>query len=282
MARDGKSAVFEYLFNSRWDAKSQTLINPLVTLEEVRQAIQDCNDADGGNRSTRNPANFLKDYQRRRKTANDRWPKPIRKAGFTVVQRTSKGLCFEFVKLDKGADPFPVLGDCKKAERIKVQSLSMPLASKSLGRSDEAWLTQVAVKLKFIESYFALSASPRNIVEIDHLQMNAKLRQSEIDSVYLYTEDTAGNRAHGLILLEAKGFTEDVGHDQLLHGLKAGKGLLGDIAETLLPMALKVVHDSLVHVMEFEPVAKRDVDGTHELALAHEAVVEVVPSVPGI
>lgn len=283
MAKDDKSIVFEHMFESRWDDTTKTLSDPLFMLEDVSQAIAACNALDGKNRSTRNPANFVKDYPRHRNAANKKWPKRIKDAGYTIKQRTGGGKCFEFVKMLPGQLPFPLIGDWEKAERLKVQSLSMPLASRRLGRNDEAWLTQVAVKLHLIEAYFSLSNSGRNVVEIDHLQMNAKLNKSEIDSIYRYTEKLdEDDLRHGLILLEAKGKSEDVSHDQLVNALGAGKTLLDDETDLLLTMALKAVKGAGVHVMEFEVVHESDIAGKAELDLVHEAVIEISPPVPGI
>lgn len=282
MAKDLKSPVFEFMFESRWDELTKQLSDPLFTLEDVSDAIFACNEQDGQKRSTNNPANFVKDYPRRRNAANNKWPARIRNAGYTIKQRTGGGKCFEFVKMAPGQLPFPTIGDWKGAERFKVQSLSMPLASKKLGRSDEAWLTQVAVKLNFIESYFSLSQSKRNIIEIDHLQMNAKLNQSEIDSIYLYVEEVDGKTHQGLILLEAKGKSEDVSIDQIINSLKAGESLLTVEAQCLLPMALKVVDNAAVHVIEFEVVRKEEIAGKADLPVVHEAVIEIHPHVKGI
>jgi hypothetical protein len=280
--RDDKSAVFEHMFLSRWDPATNSLINALFTLDDVANAIAECNRKDGKARSVNNAANFAKDYMRKRAAANQRWPERIRRAGYTIRQVTGGGNCFQFVPIPPGHLPFPLMGDALNAQRFKVQSLSIPLASKSLGRDDETWLTQVAVKLHFVEAYFALSGTPRKIIEIDHLQMGAKLRLGEIDSVYRFIEDREGSRVEGLILLEAKGRKEDVGRDQLINCLKGGKSLLRDTSMTLLPMALKVIGNSEVHVMEFELVAREEVDSKTDLELRHEAVIQVVPPVPGL
>lgn len=281
MAKDDKSIVFEYMFDSRWDDATKTLTDPLFMLEDVSQAIAACNAQDGKKRSTRNPANFVKDYPRHRIAANKKWPKRIKDAGYKIKQVTGGGKCFEFVKMLPGELPFPLIGNAEKAERFEAQSLSMPLASRRLGRKEEAWLTQVAVKLHLIESYFSLSNSSRNIIEIDHLQMNAKLNNSEIDSIYRYTEEVEGGDVYGLILLEAK-MGEDVSPDQLINSLHSGKTLLDEETKVLLTMAIKAVKGSAVHIMEFEAVTEDSVDATAELALEHEAVLELRPAVPGI
>lgn len=283
MPADKKSVVFEHIFNARWDSSTRVLSKPLVTLEDVSDAMAQCSAKDGLERSNRNPANFVKDYTRKRGAANNKWPARIKNAGYTVKQRTGEGKCFEFVKMAIGQLPFPLIGDWENAELIKVQSLSMPLASKQLGRSDEAWLTQVAVKLNLIESYFALSTSKREIIEIDHLQMNAKLSQSEIDSIYLYVEEEASGETHqGLILLEAKGKSEDISIDQIINSLKAGEKLLGGEVQHLLPMALKVVAPGTVHVLEFEVVHRDALSNKNNLPVVHEAIIEIIPKVKGI
>jgi len=281
MAKDDKSIVFEYMFDSRWDEATQTLTDSLFMLEDVSQAIAACNAQDGKKRSTRNPANFVKDYPRHRNAANKKWPQRIKDAGYKIKQRTGGSKCFEFIKMLPGELPFPLIGNAEEAERFKAQSLSMPLASRRLGRKEEAWLTQVAVKLHLIESYFSLSNSSRNIIEIDHLQMNAKLNNSEIDSIYRYTEEVEGENSYGLILLEAK-MGEDVSPDQLINSLHSGKSLLDDETKVLLTMAIKAVKGSAVHIMEFEAVNQDDIDSTAELDLQYEAVIELHPSVPGI
>jgi hypothetical protein len=281
-SRDDKSAVFEHMFLSRWDPATNSLVDALFTLGDVTKAIAECNQSDGKTRSVKNAANFAKDYMRKRSAANQRWPDRIRRAGYTIRQVTGGGNCFQFIPIAPGELPFPLMGDAFNAQRLRVQSLSMPLASKSLGRDDETWLTQVAVKLHFIEAYFALSGTPRKVVEIDHLQMGAKLRLGEIDSIYRFIEDREGARFEGLILLEAKGRKEDLGRDQLINCLKAGKSLLRGTPTVLLPMALKVIGNSEVHVMEFELVRKDEVDTKTELELRYEAVIQVVPPVPGV
>jgi len=141
MPKEQKTKIFEHFFNQRWDPTTRSLSNPVVTIAEVGVAITALSTL-----KPDNPANFLKDYQRKRGSANRKWAgTPMFAAGYTVVQRTGTGDCFEFVKLQSGqTDPFPMLGNWKSAETLEIQSLSIPLASKSLGRTDETWLTQVA------------------------------------------------------------------------------------------------------------------------------------------
>jgi hypothetical protein len=60
-----KTPIFETLFFGRWDG--QELSNSLVTLQEVSDGIQQLNtDNPDDPLSTRNPANFFKDFIRKR------------------------------------------------------------------------------------------------------------------------------------------------------------------------------------------------------------------------
>jgi hypothetical protein len=82
-------------------------------------------------------------------------------------------------------------------EATPVSSLHLSRATRQLGRRDEAWLTQMLVKLRVLETHFALH-SPRKLESIDHLQMTLKLRSAEIDSLYVASEivgDLRGERS---------------------------------------------------------------------------------------
>jgi hypothetical protein len=59
-----KTDIIAWLFDRRWDAAAQQLSSPVVTLEEVAAAIRIYNLANPGRKamSTRNPANFFKDF----------------------------------------------------------------------------------------------------------------------------------------------------------------------------------------------------------------------------
>ena len=71
-------------------------------------------------------------------------------------------------------------------------------------------------------------------------------------------------------------------HDQLINALEAGVTLLSDETQLVMSMALKVVKDSAVYVMEFEVVHKSVVANKAKLDLKHEAVIEVHPPLPGV
>ena len=75
-----KTAIIQRLFEDRLQADG-SLSNPLVTLADVSAAIVAHNTRTGDAMSTRNPANFFKDFIRVRKTANLNWPSSIFAAG---------------------------------------------------------------------------------------------------------------------------------------------------------------------------------------------------------
>ena len=56
-----KTLVVEYLFKKYWDERSSSLTKSLMSLDDVAQAIRECNRSQGTALSDRNPANFLKD-----------------------------------------------------------------------------------------------------------------------------------------------------------------------------------------------------------------------------
>ncbi len=188
-----KSAIIEEIFKERWNSTRGELSDPLVTLQDLSKAIQNYNSSRKQRPlSDRNPANFFKDFVRNKRRANKNWPRRILDAGFTARQVTGSGRSFEFVSLAEGQEePFPLNAVPEPTEhtpRFKIETISMPLASRRLGRKDEPWLIQVLVKLRIIETHLALFSS-RKIIQLDHLQMNLKLSRSEIDALFLAMED---------------------------------------------------------------------------------------------
>jgi hypothetical protein len=83
-----KTEIIQSLFDARFDSATKKLSSTVVTLEEVSAAIHANNLAHPKLEpmSTRNPANFFKDFIRNQKSANKNWPARIFKAGYTGVQ----------------------------------------------------------------------------------------------------------------------------------------------------------------------------------------------------
>jgi len=277
-----KTEIIQSLFDARFNPLTKRLSSTIVTLEEVSAAIHASNLAHPNEpMSTRNPANFFKDFIRKQKSANKNWPRRVFDAGFTAVQVTSEGRCFEFIPLlPQQAVPFPldvVREPTTKTPRHKIESLSIPLASRRLGRRDEPWLIQVFVRLRVLETHLALY-SKLPIVQLDHLQTNVKLSGAEIDALFLATEKDS---CEIMVACEAKGIRDDVIVSQLLGEVKA-LFRAGISQDSVLPIAVKALAPSRVYVIEFQAVSRNESPGKTSLEVTSSAVYEFVPKVPGI
>jgi hypothetical protein len=284
-----KTQIIEDIFNARWDDENKTLSDRIVTLEQVSRAIREYNaQHPGPPLSDRNPANFFKDFIRNRNSANTNWPSSIFQRGYTARQRTGANECLEFVPVASGqTEPFPNLlpAPTEETPRRKIESVSMPLASRRLGRKDEPWLVQVLVRLRVIETHLALF-SKRKIVQIDHLQMSVKLQESEIDALFLAIElvngETPATTREVLVSCEAKGLRDDVLEDQVLRQVQTVFRMPGVPQDLVLPVAVKAFARSMVRVVEFDVVARADAPALSALSIVSDAVYELVPPVPGI
>ncbi|HEX4606497.1 MAG TPA: hypothetical protein VH724_21035 [Candidatus Angelobacter sp.] len=285
-----KAAIVEDIFLERWNPATGRLSNPLVTLPDLSKAIQAYNGLHKQRPlSDRNPANFFKDFIRNKRRANKNWPKKILDAGFTARQVTGAGRSFEFVRLaDKQEDPFPlnaVPGPTENTPRFKIETISLPLASRRLGRKDEPWLVQVLVRLRIIETHLALFSS-RKIIQLDHLQMNVKLSRSEIDALFLAIEELGENiRKEVLVTCEAKGRNDDILETQVLEQVRAAFRfrLASNVqAVGVLPMAIKAFAPSQIFVVEFESINEEQAEAATSLTVASSAIYELTPRIPGI
>ena len=209
------------------------------------------------------------------------WPKALKQLKYSAVQRTGSGDVFEFVRYKTGqTEPFPDLHKAKpNTPRYKLQSISLPLAAKKLGRSDEPWLVQTAVNLRVIESHFAI-VSELPVVEISHLQMSVKLRQTEIDALFLATLDTGSKRFNAIITCEAKQARERVLEHQIVNQVLAA------FEETdvnlVIPIGLRAIKGQGFYVVEFKAVTRENSENLEDLEVSKEAVFEMNPPVPGI
>lgn len=276
MASD-KTEVIRSLFEKHWDPVDQRLTKTLMTLEDVAEAIRECNRKDGKARSDKNPANFLKDVVRSRK-ASEIWPSMIAALRYTGDQRTGAGDSFEFVPYADGQiEPFPDLyRPTAETRHIDLQSVSMSLASKELGRSDEAWLVQTAVKLRVVEQHMA-TVSALHVHEITHLQMTVKLRATEIDAIYLATIPKI---TKALITCEAKNGSERILTGQIINQVKAAFETTN--ASLVIPMAIRSVKGAGIHVIEFNPIEREQAEDFAALELASDALYRLIPQVKGI
>jgi hypothetical protein len=285
-----KTPVIEALFNARWNATTNSLSNPLVTLQDVEAAIQTYNQTaqSGSQLSTGNLANFFKDFIRKKDSANGNWPTTVLHRGYTARQVTGANRCFEFVQLAAGQTvPFPLTAipaPTASTPRRQVESVSMPLASRRLGRTDESWLLQVVVRLRVLETHLSL-VSGRHVVQMDLLQLGVKLSGTEIDALFLVVEEDRTTNpptlVEVLVTCEAKPARDDILEDQVLAQAQAVFLMQAVTQNAVVPMAVKTVGLSEIHVVEFGPVT-RAAPATTSLTIASQAVYELVPPVPGI
>lgn len=172
-----KTPIVQYLYD-----KLASEGRSVAMFDDVAKAIRHFKENTDLDLSDNNPANFMKDLVRGM-NASSNWPQKLTELRITGQQQTGDGRIFEFVPFKEGQteafpNPFEPAGD---EEEFIVQSLSLPLATKSLGRNDESWLIQVSVWLRVLETHFARS-SEHNLVEVAHLQNGIKLNRSEMHS----------------------------------------------------------------------------------------------------
>jgi hypothetical protein len=289
MSPTSKTYIIEEIFASRWNDKLGQLSSSSVSLIDVQKAIRKYSKNHPKEKlSSRNPANFFKDFVRKTKSANENWPNSVLQKGYTARQVTGGGNCFEFVRLKPGqTDPFivTIIKPGKGAKTHKIQSVSMPLASRKLGRDDESWLIQVLAKLHIIETHISIYSKSK-IVQIDLLQTNIKLSMAEIDSLYLGigkpSGDTATKDDETIISCEAKGSKDDILEDQIVSQVKAIFTMKGITQEKVIPMAAKIVGKSKIYIVQFKTITRSESNNVESLLKESEALYELVPDVPGI
>ena len=275
-----KPVVIEHLFEKHWDEQAQSLRRTLMSLDDVASAIRECRSK-GVTLSDRNPANFMKDLLRGKNTSRN-WPQSVTNRGYAAEQRTGEGECFEFIPFVPGqsepfADAFPVR---LEAQRYQIQSISIPLVTKSLGRSDETWQIQVAINLKVVETHFAVAGSFQ-FLELAHLQTGIKLRSTEIDALFLGQAGSAKEPRPVLVTCEAKQAKDPLIPSQIINQVQAAFAATDDV-ETVVPIGLRAIKGVGFYVTEFEAVSKDAASSLNSLTLASDAIFELQPRIKGI
>jgi hypothetical protein len=281
-----KTGVIQKIFEGRFNAADGTLSESVVSLDDVSDGIDVYNVANGTAHSTNNPANFFKDFIRVRRRANANWPNSVLVAGFTARQLTEGGACFEFAALAEGqTEAFPPVDFAQPSEntpRYQIESVSLPLASRRLGRKDEPWMIQVIARLRIVESHFSLS-SGRAIKQLDLLQLNVKLSGTEIDALFLAQEEIGPEQYEEVIITcEAKVGRDDILEDQILNQAKAPFKMKQVKQNRVIPLAVKCVAPSTIFVVEFNELTREGHEEIESLTVASESLFEIKPPVPGI
>jgi hypothetical protein len=282
MPASEKHHVVERIFDLLWDSRTNSLARTVVTMRDVQDAIAWANTNRGTSLSTGNPANFMKDVVRGL-GGSRMWPDRLKHLGWTAQQRTGGNNVFEFIRYAPGqTEPFPDrFGyDPNLTPIHEVQSLSIPIATKELGRNDETYLIQVAVKLAVVETHFALE-SPHPIQHIEHLQVGVKLATSEVDSIYLATtrrED--GSVDQVVITAEAKKRGQRILEDQIERQVHATFKAMRTIPK-IIPIVMTSVLDG-IYIAEFKHVNREELAMFTELELVGEGFYKLVPPIKGI
>ncbi|WP_250477254.1 hypothetical protein [Caballeronia sp. INML1] len=280
MARSEKPAVIERIFNELWDEHAQKLTRSVVTSEDVIRAIAHFKEKNESKLSVKNPANFIKDVIRS-KGASRMWPESLKERRITAKQVTGDGNVFEFVQYQENqTEPFPErFGYHEGVWKHQIQSISMPQASKALGRDDETYLIQVAVKLAVVETHFALQ-SPIDVVELTHLQVGIKLRRCEVDSLFsaIY-KDIHGTHHEMIITAEAKNKSQRILEEQIMEQVRAA--FKATKVNLVVPIAMTAAAKG-IYLAEFKGVKRSELDQFTALDLEREALYELCPAVKGI
>jgi hypothetical protein len=280
MPQSQKPDVIDRIYDVLVDPTSGQLTRTIVTSEDIVQAIQWCRAHKGCTLSTKNPANFMKDIIRGQ-GASGMWPIRLHDLGIGGRQVTGDGNVFEFVPYLGGqTEPFPHLfGPHAGVREHSVQSVSMPMATKALGRDDETYLIQVAIKLALVETHFALH-SPLDIVELNHLQIGIKLRLCEVDSLYAATYRDAGNSLHQMVItVEGKKRNQRILEGQIVRQVKAA--FKETKVNLVVPIAM-VASGGGIYVAEFKAVRRDEIKALDCLELASEILYKLHPPVKGI
>jgi hypothetical protein len=281
-----KTVVVDHL----WDVVSAER-RTVVTFKDVRDAIKFCNEQHGNTLKADNPANFMKDLLRGGHASRN-WPERLKSKRITGRQVTGEDRIFEFIPYPEGqmeAFPNPFEPTGSEPEFV-IQSLSIPLATKSLGRQDESWLIQVAVQLKVLESHFA-NLSQAGVIEVTHLQTGVKLNRTEIDSLFLAVVSAAdGQRVNALVTCEAKQQKDPILETQVVQQVVSAYESVRNLdlnIDLVIPIALKSLKGrAAIYVAEFEPwtpsEAQAPEEKRKELVVAYSGVYRLCPPVPGI
>jgi hypothetical protein len=125
--------------------------------------------------------------------------------------------------------------------------------------------------------------SPRNIIYVDHLQMNVKLREAEIDALFLATEQLDNDTTRELILTFEAKRTDDILEDQIISQVEAVLEAQQE-HDTVIPLAAKTI-GSEIYIVEFQALSRADfIDpaAMPQLQVISSALYTLVPPVPGI
>ncbi|MBY5797686.1 hypothetical protein [Rhizobium leguminosarum] len=286
MARESeKPAVFRYLFDRRYNWHTDKFAPQTVTNDEIQDAILQLRSDEGLTLAAANPANFLKDFLRS-PNRNIQWPQEIASVRYTARQSYSDGRVFDFVPYTEGQTvPFPDAFTLPIDPLIhRIETISLPSAARGFGRADAAWLVQVCVHQRVLQTHFALF-SAIEVIDFFHLQ-NALKGTPEIDALFLMTFKAGSELHKALVTFEAK-WDEPVLPDQIKSqvALMANRSTkepgLRDI-DFIIPVAAKTERlgaATVIAIFEMEAISVADGLAAYKTKSAHELPLSITGTV---
>lgn len=243
-------------------------LNRIVTADQIKTAMTDA----GVDLSKNNPANFLKDLIRKT-SVNANWPGSLTRDRISARQRYGSGRVLEFFE-HSPEWPTPFIDRFRPTEQTPVytvQTASLPYLARTLGRRDEAWLVQVTVNQRLVETQLGVFSPPDLIPrlrDVTHLQMSVKT-QPEIDALYVATYNVSSKPkieeiGTTLITCEAKQRNERILEDQIREQVRMAFQITAKLkafsVDSVKPLAVQVVQqeysgrmESMIFMVEFEP-----------------------------
>jgi len=120
------------------------------------------------------------------------------------------------------------------------------------------------------------------IVQVDHLQNSVKLRDSEIDALFLAVLKTNGGQTQNvLITCEAKQRGEDLMLEQISRQpLATFESTTG--YDMVIALGARSYEPSKIHIVEFKPVFRASFHENDPLQIAGSMTYTLEPAVDGI
>lgn len=281
IGKSKKKKVISYLYQ-RW--LDDDLPEGIAYRTDVTNAIK----ATGADLSVGNAANFLKDMIRK-KNAVENWPDELIAARVSARQRYGNERVLQFFTYpEEWPSPFPDFHAPDNDTPIYTsQSVSIDALARSLGRSEESWLTQIAVNLNLVQTQLALFSIPTlrgRLRDVRHLQMSIKT-QPEIDAAFVatYKTESVGVHDNVFITLEAKQRDERILIDQIREQVAKAFEITAHLNDppihAVKALALQVVkwkvntkHENMIFLVEFQRISRSEFNANYGVTMDSELI----------
>lgn len=118
------------------------------------------------------------------------------------------------------------------------------------------------------------------MLELSPLQMSIKLRQTEIDALFLGLMNTPQGHQQVIVTCEAKHYKDPFIPQQIINQVQAA--FEATKFPVVIPIGMKAIRGVGFYVTEFQAVMRDEAAALKELRLASRAVYELKPPVKGI